>query len=195
MDRFISQIGISARMLTSPTKVLFWRHLMASMKRICGAGLVVLLSFAITGTSHANTFDISGDVVVTKVSDGDSLRSGPLKIRLFGIDAPEMKQTCRDASGALWRCGEAARDLIAEIVKANPTLKCHLRDTDRYGRLVMQCFAGDIDLGATLVERGMALSYRQYSKDYVPLEESAKAAGSGMWKGEFMPPWDWRRAN
>ena len=39
-------------------------------------------------------FAISGSVTITSISDGDSLRSGKLRIRLFGIDAPEKKQQC-----------------------------------------------------------------------------------------------------
>ena len=59
-------------------------------------------------------FSIQGELSVTRVSDGDSLRSGPLKIRLHGIDAPELKQTCADSTGAPWPCGRAARDAMAE---------------------------------------------------------------------------------
>ena len=42
----------------------------------------------LTKTAYAATYDLSGHVNITKVSDGDSLRSGNLRIRLFGIDAP-----------------------------------------------------------------------------------------------------------
>ena len=45
-------------------------------------------------------FSISGKVSITHISDGDSLRSGKLRIRLFGIDAPEKTQHCTDANGA-----------------------------------------------------------------------------------------------
>ena len=86
-------------------------------------------------------FSLQGEINVTKVSDGDSLRSGPLKIRLHGIDAPELKQTCTDNSGASWPCGRAARDAMAEIATTTP-LRCVLMDVDRYGRLIMRCFEG-----------------------------------------------------
>lgn len=39
-----------------------------------------------------------------------------------------------------------------------------------------------------MVEEGHALAYRQYSKDYVPQEEAARAAKSGIWSGSFTPP-------
>ena len=137
-------------------------------------------------------FSIQGELSVTRVSDGDSLRSGPLKIRLHGIDAPELKQTCTDSTGATWACGRAARDAVSEITKAVP-LRCALMDVDRYGRLIMRCFAGDTDIAEHLVENGLALAYRRYSTDYVAAETIARDRGLGVWAGTFEAPWDWRR--
>ena len=137
-------------------------------------------------------FSIGGKITVTKVSDGDSLRSGRLKIRLHGIDAPELKQTCTDPAGALWSCGRAARDAMADIAMTAP-LRCDLMDVDRYGRLVMRCLAGGTDIAAHLVASGLALAYRRYSMDYVEAETRARETKRGMWAGDFEAPWDWRR--
>lgn len=139
-------------------------------------------------------FSLQGDVSVTKVSDGDSLRSGPLRIRLYGIDAPELKQTCTDNSGARWPCGRAARDAMAEIATTAP-LRCVLMDVDRYGRLIMRCLAGRTDIAEHLVASGLALAYRRYSTDYVAAEIAAREDGRGLWSGEFEALWDWRRRN
>ncbi len=49
------------------------------------------------------------------------------------------------------------------------------------------------NVNARLVYEGWALAYRRYSKKYVPEEDEAKAAKRGMWAGEFVAPWDWRR--
>ena len=46
---------------------------------------------------------------------------------------------------------------------------------------------------ARLVYEGMALAYRKYSKRYVPEEDKASAAKRGLWAGEFVAPWDWRK--
>ena len=46
-----------------------------------------------------------------------------------------------------------------------------------------------------MVAEGLAVAYRQYSIDYVPQEGQAAASKRGIWKGEFIFPWDWRRAN
>jgi len=155
---------------------------------------LVLFAYPQMGMSETTqTFDLSGSVVVTRVSDGDSLRSGKLKIRLFGIDAPEIKQQCKDANGNGWPCGKAAQQALQKIVDSADALTCKLHDVDRYGRLIMQCFAGDTDIGATLVGNGLALAYRDYSTAYVGAETNAANAKLGIWRGSFMPPWEWRR--
>jgi len=143
--------------------------------------------------ADTSPFSLSGQVSVTRISDGDSLRSGKLKIRLFGIDAPELAQECNLGDGTGWACGEAAHVAMKDLVASAAHLDCHLRDVDRYGRLVMQCFAGDTDIAATLVEQGLALAYRDFSTIYVPQEQTAKAKQRGMWRGAFLPPWQWRK--
>ena len=161
--------------------------------------LTLICALAVTGCLYilpaaAETpFSLGGKIIVTKVSDGDSLRSGRLKIRLFGIDAPELKQHCTDAAGVRWPCGEAARERLAGLAAA--PLQCDLIDVDRYGRLVMRCLAGDTDIAEALVAQGLALAYRRYSKDYVAAEQAAQNAGAGVWSGDFTAPWDWRRSN
>ena len=47
-------------------------------------------------------------------------------------------------------------------------------DVDRYGRLVMLCYAGKLDIAAALVRDGMALAYQQYSKLYIQDETLPK---------------------
>ena len=144
--------------------------------------------------SEAN-FELSGRVNITKVSDGDSLRSGDLRIRLFGIDAPELKQQCADQNGVLWDCGVAAQHQLIAIIRENKELQCNLQDVDRYGRLIMQCFTGSTDIGAAMVQSGHALAYRHFSTLYIAEEEQAKTALKGIWRGTFSPPWEWRRQN
>ena len=140
-------------------------------------------------------FALSGEVTVTKVIDGDSLRSGRLKISLHGIDAPERKQTCKTDGGDDWPCGSAATSAMGEIIGAASRLACSLVDVDRYGRLIMRCHAGDTDISEALVSRGLALAYRRYSNDYVAAEDAAAHERRGMWQGRFDAPWDWRKKN
>jgi len=131
--------------------------------------------------------EISGRASVV---DGDSLEIGATSIRLFGIDAPEGRQSCM-RNDASWPCGLAARQKLQSLV-SDGILECTQKDIDRYGRTVAVCTKDDTDLGAELVLAGLALAYRQYSNDYVADEDVARAAGRGVWAGTFTPPWDWR---
>lgn len=126
-----------------------------------------------------------------RVVDGDSLEIGATSIRLFGIDAPEGRQTC-GREGSSWRCGAAAARKLEELVGTH-LIVCTQKDIDSYGRTVAVCTNGTVDLGAEMVVAGLALAYRQYSDDYVGQETEARSARRGVWAGDFTPPWDWRR--
>ena len=54
-----------------------------------------------------------------RVIDGDTLAVGAVRIRLFGIDAPEHDQTC-GAAGATWPCGAAAARRLGELATSRP---------------------------------------------------------------------------
>ena len=161
---------------------------------VCFAVVVVGESL-LPETTLAASYDISGRIHITKVNDGDSLRSGDLRVRLYGIDAPELKQQCVDENGVLWGCGVAAQRQLNSLIGANKALHCSLRDVDRYGRLIMQCFNGATDIGAAMVRSGHAVAYRHFSDLYMAEEEQAKTALKGIWRGTFIPPWEWRRHN
>ena len=150
---------------------------------------------SIPDIARAASYDLSGRVQVTKVSDCDSLRSGTLQIRLFGIDAPELNQECKDQNGKIWGCGIVAQRQLITLIGTKKELQCSLRDVDRYGRLIMQCFNGSTDIGAAMVQSGYALAYRHFSNLYIAEEEQAKTALKGIWRGTFSPPWQWRRQN
>ncbi len=126
-----------------------------------------------------------------RVVDGDTLDVGGTRVRLHGIDAPESGQRCRSA-GQAWACGrEASRALAAFI--GSRAVACHERDRDRYGRVVAVCRLDGRNMNAWMVAQGWALAYRRYSLDYVQAEAAARAARRGVWRGEVVAPWDWRR--
>ena len=75
------------------------------------------------------------------------------------------------------------------------SVACEERDRDRYGRVVAVCRHRAQDVNAWLVREGWALAYRRYSTAYVGEQADAKAAKRGVWRGEFVPPWDWRRGD
>ena len=106
---------------------------------------------------------------------------------LFGIDAPERRQSCGPLA-----CGTTATEALADILSAGP-VRCTRVNTDRYARTVARCKAGRVDVNREMVRRGMAWAYRQYSEDYVPAEKAAKKARVGIWKHRSQPAWEYRR--
>ena len=133
--------------------------------------------------------DIAG---VASVIDADTIEIHRQRIRLHGIDAPESSQTCLDAGGRTWRCGQRAALALQDLI-GRRTVTCDERDVDRYERIVGRCLVGTLDINEWLVAQGLALAYRRYSRDYIRAEDEARAAGRGMWAGTFELPWEWRR--
>ncbi len=123
--------------------------------------------------------------------DGDTLDMGGVRVRLHGIDAPEFEQRCR-SGGRRWPCGQYATQALASLI-GNETVECEKRDSDSYGRVVAACRAGGRDLGSWMVAEGWVLTYRQYSHAYMAEESRARAERRGVWQGEFVAPYEWRK--
>lgn len=128
----------------------------------------------------------------TRVVDGDTIVVEGVKYRLFGIDAPEQRQTCT-RRGAEWACGRAATSYVEKLAQGQ-AVTCQERARDRYDRIVAICHAGGVDLGAALTRAGLAWAYRRYSDLYLPEEQAAKTARRGVWGGQAMAPWAYRKA-
>lgn len=126
-----------------------------------------------------------------EVVDGDTIKIAGERIRLHGIDAPERRQTCR-RGGEEYACGVDATKALSALV-GDQGVACRAVDRDRYGRTVAKCFAGGGDINNEMVRQGWAIAYRKYSIDYVAAEVAARATKSGLWAGQFMLPWEWRK--
>ena len=132
--------------------------------------------------------DLSGPA---RVIDGDTLDVDGTRVRLHGVDAPEAAQSCFTADAG-WPCGRRATQALATLLQEG-VVACAERDRDRYGRVVAVCRRDGLDVNGWLVAQGWAVAYRRYSHAYVEQEAAARAAGRGVWSGEFVMPWDWRR--
>jgi endonuclease YncB( thermonuclease family) len=148
---------------------------------------VFFSSWLTVGSTHAAS-TISGQATVT---DGDTIRISNSKIRIHGIDAPESKQACK-LLDRVSHCGAMATNAMEKLVIGH-TVTCQQTDTDRYGRTIAICQANGIDIGQRLVQTGWAIAYRRYSTKYVADEDAARVGKLGIWQGDFVKPWDWRR--
>jgi endonuclease YncB( thermonuclease family) len=129
-----------------------------------------------------------------RVLDGDSLIVGASRIRLFGIDAPEGRQHCRDAQRRSYACGEAARRALIDTI-AGREVSCTPVGAS-HDRSVAVCTADGRDLSDAMVRGGHALELGQHSKSrYAAAEREARDARRGLWAGDFERPAEWRREN
>jgi endonuclease YncB( thermonuclease family) len=141
------------------------------------------------------------------VLDGDTLEITGRRVRMQGVDAPEIGQRCERADGSPWRCGaEAGWALDAMIGGRVVTCQIDPRDpADRYGRDLGWCSAGGEALSPAMARAGWAVAYRRYldyedgearpyKGEILAAEAEARAARRGIWQGRFDLPEIWRRA-
>lgn len=135
------------------------------------------------------------------IYDGDTLRlidskGQEIKVRLCGIDAPEIKQ----------EGGIEARDYLRSFLKNVTTVHLIEIEKDRYGRTVGEIFIdrpdGEYHVNSEMVMKGLAWHYAQYSDNcpnregLIRSEKIAKEDKAGIWKSNNpTPPWEWRKRN
>jgi micrococcal nuclease len=162
--------------------------------RACVSALCLFWMLAAPMAAHAEETERILQGTVVRVSDGDTMdvRVGDgslVRVRLYGVDAPELSQTFG---------GEARRYAAATVLKRN--VQVHQKNIDKYGRLVGQIFVDGRDLGLELLQAGMVWWYRQYCDDprYGQAQDSAQQQRRGLWGapgGDPQAPWEYRRAH
>ena len=148
------------------------------------------------------TVQASEIVGFPKVVDGDTIHIKSYKIRLEGIDAPEMKQKCKKPYLQImffnfqkdYYCGQISKKKLVQKI-GNYPVKCILLGQDRYKRYLAKCLKGTINLNRWMVRNGYAVAYRKYSKLYILDEDFAKEEKLGLWRGTFIKPEKWRKLN
>lgn len=173
--------GFSGPDLRTAGRRLPWGLRPSHLRLIAAIILAVLAAFGLLPPG-----ELKGPA---EVVDGDTLLVGGERVRLWGIDAPELEQPCR-RGGA---CGQRARAHLAQLT-AWRSLICDKRGSDRYGREVAQCFVAkpdgsgkadgeNADIGRAMVRAGQAMAYRDITTRYVADEPG---------RYDFEPPWEWR---
>jgi len=156
--------------------------------RLGRAGSVALLLSAAAFAAAAE--DISGR---GRVVDSNTIEIGGRRVRLIGVDAPDLAQTCPTRKGEYYPCGQVAAQTLAALVK-DGSLSCKGDRTDAAGRLVARCDIRGFDVGEQYVLTGRAFADPETGERYRRAEAKAESMREGMWRGEFQKPWDWRKA-
>ena len=152
---------------------------------------LILIALAFIGRATAEL--LTG--TVTSVYDGDTLtlQSGAeqKKIRLAGIDAPELKQPF----------GPESRDSLKKSL-LNQEVAIDTTKQDRYGRAVGKVLLNGEDVNLKQVSAGLAWVYTDYIKklsledreQYRAAETAANDAHIGLWQDERpVAPWTYRK--
>lgn len=171
-----------------PCSAALGRNVRSSTKKIAMYGLIVVLT-----TLALYSIVFAGELTgPAKVISTDTLEIHGTRIRLWGIDAPDKSQMCRDINLNPYRCGlMAASDLEAFI--AEREVSCLSVLEDECGRTLAICSADGIDLGEWLVRNGLVLDWERYSRRrYHAAQRAADRAGLGLWAGSFAVPWLYR---
>ncbi|WP_244293932.1 thermonuclease family protein [Pannonibacter carbonis] len=126
-----------------------------------------------------------------RVIDGDTIELAGEKLRLEGIDAPELAQTCALPSGRSYPCGKEAARALTRLLAAGP-VACIGETRDDYGRLLATCHAAGVNVNAEMVLSGHAFAFRRYSQSYIAEETEARRHKAGLFAGAAETPWDFR---
>jgi len=135
------------------------------------AALLPVMAIALTIPETGEPAVIAGP---GHVVDGDTLDVGHTRIRLEGIDAPEMAQTCQTATGESWDCGRKAAALLRTLAEQRD-LACDRTGVDKYRRTLAVCYEDGVNVNEAMVRAGLAWAFIKYSTEFASVEAEAKA--------------------
>ncbi|WP_296475790.1 thermonuclease family protein [Roseinatronobacter sp.] len=155
------------------------------MLRICSLFVCALLAMPVWAAQR----ELAG---IPRVIDGDTLEVAGQRIRLGGIDAPEMNEECLDNSGQRWACGVWAKDM-AQAMLADEILQCVDLGQRSYDRIVGRCYMGGQDVAVALIEAGAVRPCLRFAREqgqeqtYLRAEQHAKRVNAGLYSGPLNP--------
>lgn len=151
---------------------------------------IALALFALPLPAAAQT--ITGTAMAL---DGDTIEMTGQRLRLFGIDAPELEQTCQ-RDGTSWDCGAKARRQLALMIEG-AEIECTSRAQDAQGAAIAECTLEGRDLSEAMVAAGLAIAIETGpgNAPYSDLEQRVRLGRGGLWAGTFDRPSQWRAAH
>ena len=167
--------------------------------------LAVLSAFILTSSSFARGPIRVVTGTVTKVSDGDTIHvttpeQTKLKVRLYGIDAPETTKT--DRRGFISKPGqpyakESWKALVSKVMWKHVRLE--IIDIDRYRRMVCMVWINERNINLEMVREGHAEAYVEYLKEpyrpeFLSAQQEAQLKKIGIWSlTDYERPSDFKR--
>ena len=192
--------------MNSKTITLLKRILKAKKLSLSLVIAIIALFFSLNQSLSFNAFlpqdfkeqnlekELTGKV--SRVIDGDTIellaktsKTNPynhiakLKIRLYGIDAPELKQAY----------GKEAKEYLSALV-LKQEVGLIIENKDKYDRFVGTIFLKGQDINKEMVKNGYAHAYESFSKKYLAEQADAKMFKLGLWQDEkAVKPSEFRR--
>jgi len=162
--------------------------------------LPALVGSALAAPPLAAEPELVAEPDAVHVIDGNRLTLNGTRIRLYGIAAPDLRQSCEWPNKTI-PCGAISKTAMMDLI-AGARVVCRERveprhagtrhaDADHMERLAI-CYAGGFDIGANMVHTGWALAYPKTPSDYATIEARARKKARGLWKGRFVRPWEWQ---
>lgn len=152
------------------------------------AGRSAAIPVSVTSALLASTSTVEGRATALT---GDRLRLSGTIVELTGIEAPEPDQRCARPSVQQWRCGAAAREELARIVRGRRVV-CAISRGKVAGDATGICSVNGADIAAELVSGGHVFAESGLLARYGSEEASARSAKAGLWAGEADRPSDYR---
>ena len=126
-----------------------------------------------------------------QVIDGETLEIQNQRIKLWGVDAPELNQTCKNGQDAGYDCGKEAASALSQWLTELQPVRCEPRGNDNAGNIIAICYTstGD-DIASWMVRNGYAVDWPKYSNGFYGVsEKQAQSNKSGIWQHNEAAPW------
>lgn len=167
-------------------KLFNLRKLLSDPKKLFA---VLIFALVLVFVQNSIAKNPSFEARVTRVIDGDTIEvsraNQSIRIRFFGIDAPELKQSF----------GKQSKEALSRILN-DKQVQIIYKNKDTYGRIVAIVKLDDIDINRFLVSKGYAWANTYYSDAYIKEQENAKKNRLGLWKeNNPIEPYKWRKHN
>ncbi len=152
---------------------------------------VIFYVLLISQTLALSDFTLNSEKTLYIV-DGDSIS---MQMRIYGIDAPEIKQTCKKTQHQIVDCGRESKAHLKKLLKTTSG-KLLIKPVafDHYNRILVRVHKGDIDIAKLMVAQGMAYSYKNIYRQEETLAKSKKLGFWGFYKPPIQP-YKWRKKN